>query len=471
MSRKAPTPAVLLRMIRVFFQDLFNLNLDKAADHETIEYIRKNVVFRGANLWILIFAIMVASIGLNKNSAAVIIGAMLISPLMGPIMGVGLGMGINDIPLILKSAKNLAIAVLISIVTSALYFALSPLNDAQSELLSRKSPDIFDVLIAFFGGLAGIVAGSRQEKSNAIPGVAIATALMPPLCTAGFGLGTLQFDYFWGGFYLFFINGVFISLATWIIVRFLNYPHVEFIDPKRERRTKQLIFVLTLITIIPSAITAIHVVQESIFKNKVNQFVDNEIRNGMMKRSVISRDIYYTRDSSHITLFLSGNPIPTATIQALDQRLREDKDYILKNFTLEIHPEAGKQDTVNYANMIREMGTKLQTEFFQTTMQRNQEEIEQKESRIRTLEQQLQNYSSHRYPLDQIARQLREMDPHLKTISLARLPNFAVDSSRTDSITVAMVQFDRKPNAAKLTEIKSFLAGWTRSTEIRLIVN
>ena len=169
MTRRVPTPAMLLRMIRVFLQDLFNLNLDKAADQDTIEYIRKGVIFRGANLWILIFAIMVASIGLNKNSAAVIIGAMLISPLMGPIMGVGLGMGINDIPLILKSLKNLSIAVLISIVTSALYFALSPLNDAQSELLSRKSPDLFDVLIAFFGGLAGIVAGSRQEKSNAIP--------------------------------------------------------------------------------------------------------------------------------------------------------------------------------------------------------------------------------------------------------------------------------------------------------------
>jgi len=458
-------------MIRVFFQDLFNLNLDKAADQDTIEYIRKGVIFRGANLWILIFAIMVASIGLNKNSAAVIIGAMLISPLMGPIMGVGLGMGINDIPLILKSIKNLSIAVLISIVTSALYFAISPLNDAQSELLSRKSPDLFDVLIAFFGGLAGIVAGSRQEKSNAIPGVAIATALMPPLCTAGFGLGTLQFDYFWGGFYLFFINGVFISLATWIIVRFLNYPHVEFLDPKRERRTRQLIFLFTLITITPSAFTALHVVRESIFKNKVSLFIDNEVRNGMLKRSVITRDIYYTRDSSHITLFLSGEAIPSATVKALDNRLREDKSYLLRNFTLEVHPEAGKQDTVNYTNMIKEMSAQLQTEFFQNTLTRNQEELTRKDNQIETLEKQLASFKGQQYPLDEIASQLKAMDPNLKSVSIARLPKFEVDSTRLDSITVAMVRFERKPNTAKLNEIKSFLAGWTRTTDLKLIVN
>ena len=471
MTRRVPTPAMLLRMIRVFLQDLFNLNLDKAADQDTIEYIRKGVIFRGANLWILIFAIMVASIGLNKNSAAVIIGAMLISPLMGPIMGVGLGMGINDIPLILKSLKNLSIAVLISIVTSALYFALSPLNDAQSELLSRKSPDLFDVLIAFFGGLAGIVAGSRQEKSNAIPGVAIATALMPPLCTAGFGLGTMQFDYFWGGFYLFLINGVFISLATWIIVRFLNYPHVEFIDPKRELRTKQLIFLFTLITIIPSAVTAVRVVQENIFKNKVNLFIDNEIRKGMLKRSVITKDIYYTRDSSHITLFLSGDPIPSTTVHALSDRLKEDKSYQLRHFTLEVHPEVGKQDTVNYSNLIKEISVQLQTEFFQNTLSRNQEELTRKDLQIENLEKQIASYSAQQYPLDEIAGQLKKMDPNLQSISIARLPKFEVDSTRLDSMTVAMIRFSRKPNTTKLNEIKSFLAGWTRTTDLKLIVN
>ncbi|MCB0614144.1 MAG: DUF389 domain-containing protein, partial [Phaeodactylibacter sp.] len=205
------TASSIVRDLRLFLKDRFNLDDDKASEQETIEDIKKGVVFRGANLWILMFAIMVASVGLNVNSPAVIIGAMLISPLMGPIMGIGLGVGINDLELIVKAMRNLAIAVVISVLTSAAYFWISPLNDAQSELLARTSPTLWDVLIALFGGLAGIVAGSRKEKSNAIPGVAIATALMPPLCTAGFGLATAQWSYFFGAFYLFFINSVFIS--------------------------------------------------------------------------------------------------------------------------------------------------------------------------------------------------------------------------------------------------------------------
>ena len=294
---------------------------------------------------------------------------------------------------------------------------------------------------------------------------------MPPLCTAGFGLGTMQFDYFWGGFYLFLINGVFISLATWIIVRFLNYPHVEFIDPKRELRTKQLIFLFTLITIIPSAVTAVRVVQESIFKNKVNLFIDNEIRKGMLKRSVITKDIYYTRDSSHITLFLSGDPIPSTTVHALSDRLKEDKSYQLRHFTLEVHPEVGKQDTVNYSNLIKEMSVQLQTEFFQNTLSRNQEELTRKDLQIENLEKQIASYSAQQYPLDEIAGQLKKMDPNLQSISIARLPKFEVDSTRLDSMTVAMIRFSRKPNTTKLNEIKSFLAGWTRTTDLKLIVN
>ena len=220
----------LSKSFQKFLSERFNLDEGKASERETIEEIKQSVVFRGANLWILMFAIMVCSVGLNVNSPAVVIGAMLISPLMGPIMGVGLGVGINDFELIVKALKNLGIAAGISVITSALYFWISPLNDAQSELLARTAPTLWDVLIALFGGLAGIVAGSRKEKSNAIPGVAIATALMPPLCTAGFGLATAQWNYFFGAFYLFFINSVFISLSTYLIVRLLRFKPKEFLD-------------------------------------------------------------------------------------------------------------------------------------------------------------------------------------------------------------------------------------------------
>ncbi|MEM8908386.1 MAG: TIGR00341 family protein, partial [Bacteroidota bacterium] len=250
MAKRKPIDLLSLwRYFSLFIQDRFNLDDDQATEEATIEEIKKGVIFKGTNLWILMFAILVASVGLNVNSPAVVIGAMLISPLMGPIMGIGLGIGINDFQLIVKALRNLTLAVVISVLTSAFYFWISPLNDAQSELLARTSPTLWDVLIGLFGGLAGIVAGSRKEKSNAIPGVAIATALMPPLCTAGFGLATAQWNYFFGAFYLFFINSVFISFSTYLIVRLLKYKPKEFVDEQRERQMKRYIYLFVLLTI------------------------------------------------------------------------------------------------------------------------------------------------------------------------------------------------------------------------------
>ena len=205
--------------IRNFLKDRFNLNEDKAEETTIVDSISRDVEFKGSSLWALIFAILIASVGLNVNSTAVIIGAMLVSPLMGPIMGIGLGIGIIDLDLVKKGIKNLLIAAVISVVTSAIYFFVTPLHEARSELLARTTPSIWDVLIAFFGGMAGIVAGTRKNKGNVIPGVAIATALMPPLCTAGFGLATGHMLYFLGAIYLFFINSLFICIATYIIVQ------------------------------------------------------------------------------------------------------------------------------------------------------------------------------------------------------------------------------------------------------------
>ena len=180
----------LFKVLKRTIVQKFNLRHDQADEGQVIDSITRNSDFVGANLWTLIFAILIASIGLNMNSTAVIIGAMLISPLMGPIMGVGLGMGTEDFGLVKKGVRNLLTATIIGIVTSAIYFWITPLDEAKSELLARTTPTLWDVFIAFFGGLAGVVAATRKEKSNAIPGVAIATALMPPLCTAGYGLAT-----------------------------------------------------------------------------------------------------------------------------------------------------------------------------------------------------------------------------------------------------------------------------------------
>jgi len=256
----------------------FNLDEEKAEESKIIESIKENIEFKGTNLWTLIFAILIASIGLNVNSTAVIIGAMLISPLMGPIMGIGLGLGIFDFPLIKKALKNLFVAIVISLMTSTAYFFLSPLHEAHGELLSRTTPTIWDVLIALFGGLAGIIASSKKHITNAIPGVAIATALMPPLCTAGYGLGTGNFYYFIGAFYLFLINSVFISIATFLIVRFLKFKPAHYVNPEMESKVRKYVWGIAIITIIPSVYLAYRFVEQEIFKQNVQTFIAKEIK-------------------------------------------------------------------------------------------------------------------------------------------------------------------------------------------------
>ena len=241
-----------------YIKDIFNIYHDTDWKGATDD-IKAGVPYRGANLWTLIFAMLICSVGLNVNSTAVVIGAMLISPLMGPILGIGLALGSNDIPLFKLAIRNLATAVVISIVASALYFYLTPLHEAQSELFARTRPTIFDVLIATFGGFIGIIVSTREGYSNAIPGVAIATALMPPLCTAGYGLASSNWDFFFGALYLFFINGIFISITTMIVVRYLKFPLKSYIDEATEKKARMGIIALVLITIIPSIYVAINV--------------------------------------------------------------------------------------------------------------------------------------------------------------------------------------------------------------------
>ncbi len=252
-------------------------NLDSEVDdfdkiHATIE---KDVIFKGTNLWILIFAILVASVGLNMNSTAVIIGAMLISPLMGPINGIGYSIATYNMQLFRKSIKNFGFAVGASLLASTLYFAISPVSTAHSELLARTSPTIYDVLIAFFGGLAGIVAISSKQKGNVIPGVAIATALMPPLCTAGYGLATAQFSYFFGAFYLFTINTVFIAIATLMISQILKFPIRTIVDPAQRLTINRWISFVITITVIPSIYFGYVLVKNEQFTENATRFVNN----------------------------------------------------------------------------------------------------------------------------------------------------------------------------------------------------
>lgn len=322
----------LLLALRVFISERFNLHSDKEDEALIVESIERDTHFKGTNLWTLIFAIFIASIGLNVNSTAVIIGAMLISPLMGPIMGIGLGIGINDFDLLKRGIKNVGIAAIFSIAASSLYFSITPLQDASSELLARTTPSIWDVFIAFFGGLAGIVAGTRKAKSNVIPGVAIATALMPPLCTAGYGIATGQWFYFLGAIYLFFINSVFICIATFLIVKHLKFHKRQFATPETEKRVSRYIYTVVILTVLPSIYMAYRIVQKSIFETNAHKFVQNEFH--FTKTQVLSTKYNYNNGKGIIELFLVGQALDQPTIDSLTQHVNH---YKLDNTKLVIH--------------------------------------------------------------------------------------------------------------------------------------
>ncbi len=266
-----------IKNVKKVLNKYFNLLPDKENEQAVIEQVKGSIAFRGTNLWILMFAILIASLGLNVNSTAVIIGAMLISPLMGPIIGMGLSVGISDTELLKHALKNYGVATLISVVTATAYFFLSPLSEAQSELLARTSPTLYDVLIAFCGGAAGVLALTTKSKGQVIPGVAIATALMPPLCTAGYGLATAQWSYFFGAFYLFFINSVFIATATFLGVKLLRFHSVQKADSEAARRGRRVISCVVLITLIPAVMMTVNIVRDNVFEHNVKDFVRAEL--------------------------------------------------------------------------------------------------------------------------------------------------------------------------------------------------
>ena len=308
--------------MKKFLQDI--LDLRENADFEkTKSTISEGVSLRGYNLWILICSTVLASIGLDTNSTAIIIGAMLISPLMSPILGVGLSVAIHDKQLLILSLRDLLLAVLLSLGVSILYFFLSPLSEPTAELQARTFPTLLDVLIALFGGVAGIVSISRHDQTNAIPGVAIATALMPPLCTAGFGIATMHWGYFLGAFYLFFINAVFISLATYLIVRYLHFPEKKFLNKKLERRYRLWFTIIGFIVLAPSTYFLYTVYQKEAIKKEIDELVISPIKNEgneILKWEVVDRDTVMM-----IKVYYSGNQITDSIKNSIDSTLHAHK--------------------------------------------------------------------------------------------------------------------------------------------------
>jgi len=422
----------------------FNLDEDKANEEEIVATMTRNVEFRGTNLWTLIFAIFIASIGLNTNSAAVIIGAMLISPLMGPIVGVGLGAGIFDFSLIRFSLKNLFIAVVISIATSALYFWITPIHTAQSELLARTSPTLWDALIAFFGGLAGIIAGSRKSISNAIPGVAIATALMPPLCTAGYGIGTGNFYYFAGAFYLFLINSVFISISTFLIVRFLKFKPKHFVDSATEKKVRFYIWTTALLTIIPSLYMAYRFVQEEIFKQNLEQYVSAEVD---------ANDLYVINSKTDpttktATFLVYGEHLNDSLIAGITSRKSfyglGDADL---RFQSTLSKPTGSDKKVRSAESAQSL--KLMME---------------KDARIKQLETRLADFT---YRDSTLQREYEALFGPVKELGISKTIVYANDQ-KMDTVLMVYIRPDKRINPAK---VKSWLSARYHSANIRLVTD
>lgn len=320
----------------------------------TIAEISENARLRGSNVWMLICSAILASIGLDLNSTAVIIGAMLISPLMSPILGVGLGIAIFDRRLLRDSLSNLGIATLISILTSALYFRLSPLGELTPELAARTTPTILDVGIAFFGGVAGIVAGSRQTKTSAIPGVAIATALMPPVCTVGFGLAHMESPIFFGAFYLFFINAFFISLATYLICLFLKFPKKAAVDAETSTRIRRLIIAFALLATLPSAIIFYGVLQKARFDRGLRSFIEKEIRTD--NRQPVRWDVRRDLQPPELRVYTVGQAANPDEILAINAKMPQYglSGLTLKLVALNLSPEDLKKASTETVNEVTE---------------------------------------------------------------------------------------------------------------------
>lgn len=334
-------------------QSLFNLKKGEDNKDRILENVKSGISFRGANLWILACAIIVASVGLNVNSTAVVIGAMLISPLMGPIVGAGFALGIYDFTLLRKSLKNLLISTLVGLIFSAIYFFISPFKEPSEEILARTAPNLYDVLIAFFGGLVGVIAITRVEKGNPIPGVAIATALMPPLCTAGFGLATGNFSFFFGAMYLYVINCVFICISTFLIVKYLGYPSISFVNEKRKKTVTNLIWLIIFLMIIPSSYFAFTLYREQQFRQQTEKFITTEFLD--KGNTLVYKKLNYIPQNKTIELGFLSRTYDSIEIKKLESQLPK---YGLNETKLVIRKNTASQLNQMKNDILNEVSTK-----------------------------------------------------------------------------------------------------------------
>lgn len=444
----------LLGSVNTFLKDLLNIrrNTDKKATREAIE---ADISFKGHTAWILICSIFIASVGLNANSTAVVIGAMLISPLMGPILGIGMSIAINDIFTLRRSLKNFAVMVVLSVLTAFLFFKFFPIQDESSELLARTAPDIRDVLIAFFGGLALVIARAKKGTiATVIFGVAIATALMPPLCTVGFGLAIRNWEYAWGALYLFTINTIFIALATFVVLKILRFPMVRYADSKKREFISRIAYLVAILVMVPAGYTFYKVLQESRFRNQARQLLNETVEvyqfqeNGRYMDNLTQVE-YDPKEGSVIELVIIGEErIPENVVRTWNSQKQKYSE--LKDTELRV-VQGGSDDMQTRFRYVNEL------------YESKKAEILDKDRRIELLEQQLSQVSSlaeGMIPFEDITAEARANYDGLAGLGFAY--TLQTDFSKTDTIPVFEVRWKEGISDKNRQEALKKLSDWLR---------
>ena len=447
-------------VVKSFIAEYMDVRRDKADESEAIKSIREGVEMKGATIWILIAAILLASLGLNVNSTAVIIGAMLISPLMGPIMGVGLAIGQGDFDLMKRSFKSYLVVTLFSVLTSTLFFLISPsVSGGQSELLARTSPPIYDVFIGLFGGAAGFIALSTTKKGSVIPGVAIATALMPPLCTAGFGLATGNLIYFLGAFYLYFINSVFICLSTYLGTRVMRFSRLKYVDKEREKKVRKYIIWVVILTMIPAIYLTIGILNDTIYEGSVNRFVAEQL--SFDNAQVVDAKVEKRDGEKELRVVLVGKEIADSTIIMAQRRMA---DYKLQDTKLVVLQGVSGQQAATMDI------TSVRAQVLEDFYKNGEVKLEQQALMIDSLRNRLDTYITY----DEMARalmpEMKVLYPQVSRFSLAHTLEMNIDSTRVDTITFAVIQLNKRIDEREKTKMIEWMKARTNSKELRLLI-
>jgi len=446
----------VMHFIRHRVLERFALGADAASQEEVNSNIQKGITIKGTNLWVLIFAIFIASLGLNTNSTAVIIGAMLISPLMGPIIGMGYSMGVFDFALLKESLRNFLIMIVVSLVTSAIFFTLPLITSTQSELLARTQPTTYDILIALFGGLAGMVAQTRKDRTGTvIPGVAIATALMPPLCTVGYGLATFQFRFMLGALYLFTINSIFIALASFIVTRVMKFQMIGELEAAKVRKLKNLMIVLIILITLPSILIAISIIQRSSFEANCKHFVEEAFNYD--NTFVVESSAQYNpgrKKQSTIEVRLFGEPLSENVINNI--RAQMSSVYHLPKVDLVVRQSNQEDGGIAI--------TALQSNYTEMLNDKNRQ--------ISRLQEQLASIRmADTLAVGSMSRELGIFVPDINDMSLSRHIAYDIDGFPTDTTYICILSFrqdmEKEPD---IDLIKHWLNNRTGAANIKILI-